>query len=542
MTTPHALARSLCCAAALAAAGCGAPLDVGTAASIDEQAATVCAHGATTFGVDVSEFQGNIDWGAAHASGVQFAVIRVGDGFYNDPKFVQNWNGAGAAGVLRGAYQFFRPEDDAAAEANHFADVLMANGGPGELPPVIDVEVTDGVGAGTYQQRVATWLSVVEQRTGVRPAIYTGKYFWQDNVGSNESAYPLWIAQWGPSCPDIAAQWGDWAFWQTSDNGQVGGIPAVVDTDLFNGSLDQLRALRADPQCVANPNTGGCNGSVVTACDNTGHLGSGDCGFFGATCSTEGGHPHCVHPYCTIHLGAEDGTFCNGDTLLDTCQLGQLSEGDCGAYGAKCSEEGGQGHCVHYMCWSHLDGGEDGSFCVDDTKIGSCALGVYDEGDCGVYGAKCSEEGGAAHCVHYMCWSNLGGAEDGSFCKDADTLGSCALGAYAETDCGADGCHATATGAQCGAADDGAGGGGSGDGANGGGGDGANGGGGDGANGGANGGGGDGANGGGGDGANGGGGAGATPVPTPAPSCGAAGGGALNLLALLAFAVRRRRR
>jgi len=303
----------------------GSSIDARRAGSTTEQAQTVCDNGATVFGVDVSEFQGNIDWNAAHANGVEFALIRIGDGNYNDPTFSSNWNNAQAAGVLRGAYQFFRPGHDPTQEANHFADILLENGGPGEIPPVIDVEVADGVDPGTYAAHVSTWLSVVEQRTGFRPAIYTGKYFWQDSVGSDESAYPLWIAQWGPQCPNLPNQWGGWEFWQTHDDGHVGGIPATVDTDVFNGTLDQLRALRADPQCIADPNTGGCNGTVVTACDTTGHLGSGDCGFFGAGCSTEGGHPHCVHPYCPINLdGAEDGSFCNGETKLDTCALGQL--------------------------------------------------------------------------------------------------------------------------------------------------------------------------------------------------------------------------
>ncbi|HEY4220599.1 MAG TPA: GH25 family lysozyme [Myxococcota bacterium] len=416
--------------------------------SSDEQAQTVCA-GATTFGVDVSEFQGNIDWGTAAANGVAFAVIRVGDGFYDDPKFTQNWNNAGGAGVLRGAYQFFRAGDDPTNEANHFADILMANGGPGEIPPVADVEVSDGVDAGTYAAHLATWLQVVEARTGQRPMIYTGKYFWQDNVGgADDTAYPLWVAQWGPSCPDIPNPWGNWQFWQTHDDGQVAGIPATVDTDVYNGDINALRALSGDPQCLANPDTGGCNGSVVTSCDQTNHLGTGDCGFFGATCSTEGGHPHCVHPYCTANLnGAEDGTFCADNTHLDTCALGQLTSGDCAAYGATCVN----GHCDQFQCWTNLNGADNGTFC-DGTQVATCVNGVFSEGDCAAYGGECGTEGGTAHCIHYMCWSNLNGAEDGSFCKDANTLGSCAVGAYNETDCTAQGgCTATATGAQCGA-------------------------------------------------------------------------------------------
>jgi len=158
----------------------------------------------------------------------------------------------------------------------------------------------------------------------------------------------------------------------------------------------------ADQACLDNPNYGGCNGTVITRCDENHHVGSGDCGVFGAGCSTEGGAPHCVHPYCSINLsGGEDGSFCVDDTKIGTCALGQYSEGDCGAYGAKCSEEGGNGvaaHCVHFLCWTHLNGGEDGSFCTDDGKLGSCALGVYTESACGD-GTVCSGDAGAASCA-----------------------------------------------------------------------------------------------------------------------------------------------
>ena len=71
--------------------------------SSTQAADTVCQAGPTIEGVDVSEFQGNIDWGQVRASGRLFAFIRVGDGHYFDPLFDQNWSGAKGAGVIRGA-------------------------------------------------------------------------------------------------------------------------------------------------------------------------------------------------------------------------------------------------------------------------------------------------------------------------------------------------------------------------------------------------------------------------------------------------------
>lgn len=155
-----------------------------------------------------------------------------------------------------------------------------------------------------------------------------------------------------------------------------------------------------DPVCDGDPNRQRCNGTFITSCDAGAPVAHGDCGFFGAGCSTEGGLAHCVHPYCL----------------------------------------------------QNLNGGEDGGFCIDDTKIATCSLGVYSEGDCGAFGALCSEAGGTdtdAHCVHFLCHSNLDGGEDGTFCKDTSTLSTCTLGAYVERAC-ANGCVAAEGGARCG--------------------------------------------------------------------------------------------
>src|SRR5690606_15622592 len=70
-----------------------------------------------------------------------------------------------------------------------------------------------------------------------------------------------------------------------------------------------------------------------------------------------------IDPRC--HGNPEWGGTCNGD-VLSTCTNGVFNEGNCGAFGAQCSTSGGKAHCVHYSCWTNLDGGENGSFCKDD--------------------------------------------------------------------------------------------------------------------------------------------------------------------------------
>jgi len=208
--------------------------------------ARTCAAGATTPGIDVSYYQGTIDWSRVAAGGYKFAFIRVSDGTtFHDPKFASYWTGSKNAGLIRGAYQFFRPAQSASAQA----DLMIAavgTLGPGDLPPVIDVEVTQGLGAATIAARIRTWVDRVHAATGVDPIIYTGKYFWRDDVGGPTSFAnnPLWIAQYTSQCPDLPAPWGSWAFWQYSESGRIAGISGGgVDLDKFNGSLADLQAL-----------------------------------------------------------------------------------------------------------------------------------------------------------------------------------------------------------------------------------------------------------------------------------------------------------
>ena len=205
--------------------------------------ARVCASGETTLGIDVSYYQGVIDWNAVRNAGIKFAFVRVSDGnAFSDPKFTANWNGARQAGIIRGAYQFFRPNQNVTAQA----DKMIAAIGtyePGDLPPVVDVEATGGLSATAIQSRLRTWVDRVKNALGVTPIIYTGKYFWRDEVGAPASfaPNPLWIAQYTSLCPDIPGPWQRWTFWQYTDSGHVAGISGNVDMNRFNGSLSDLQ-------------------------------------------------------------------------------------------------------------------------------------------------------------------------------------------------------------------------------------------------------------------------------------------------------------
>ena len=230
----------------LSLAACDAPRPgepLGEAA----EAVVVCPGPTTLPGIDVSVYQGNIDWNQVKAAGIVFAIARVSDGTYLDSKFDQNWSGMKAAGIIRGAYQFFEPGED----PGQLADILLNKMGPlgaGDLPPTLDVEATGGQSAATITAHIHTWMDKVQAATGRVPLIYTGKYFWNDNVQSGDFAgNPLWLAAYVSPCPNTPDPWGGWTMWQHNDNGSYPGIGGAVDVDVFNGTIDQLNALASPP-------------------------------------------------------------------------------------------------------------------------------------------------------------------------------------------------------------------------------------------------------------------------------------------------------
>jgi GH25 family lysozyme M1 (1,4-beta-N-acetylmuramidase) len=252
------------------AGACGGPIDDegsdmragyvdDTAESVDA-ITRVCSGGTTLRGIDISYYQGTINWDRVKANGVHYAFIRVSDGLANpDSQFARNWAEAKRVGVRRGVYQYFRPNRDVIAQA----DLLLSRMGPleaGDLPPVIDVETNSGLSASVVSQKVEQWIDYVQSATGVAPIIYTGPYFWRDNVGAPAYArnHPLWIAHYTTGCPLTPEPWTRWTFHQFTDSGSVDGISGNVDTNYFNGTAADLAALGfggSNPDPDPDPNT-----------------------------------------------------------------------------------------------------------------------------------------------------------------------------------------------------------------------------------------------------------------------------------------------
>ncbi|MEO7328424.1 MAG: GH25 family lysozyme [Minicystis sp.] len=228
-------------------------------AGFEEDAVRQCALGPTVKGADVSYYQGTIDWPAAASGGLVFAFARVADGTtVVDNQVAHNWAGMKSAGVIRGAYQFFRPAQDPAAQADTFIAEMQKNGGisSGDLPPALDIEVMDGVAPRAVLARMQTWLDRVEIAFGKRPVIYASPGFWEAlDAGPSFGRYPLWLAHWGSRCPAKPDTWARWSFWQSTDEGTIPGIEGPVDLDRFNGSRADLLAFAAtgSPQRVEPP-------------------------------------------------------------------------------------------------------------------------------------------------------------------------------------------------------------------------------------------------------------------------------------------------
>lgn len=230
------------------------------------QPSLACADGPTVAGIDVSYYEDSIDWPTVRAAGIEFAIIRATDGAtYIDSKFPMYWAGAKAAGVIRGAYQFFRPAEDPIEQA----DLLLAQMGPpepGDLPPTIDVEVSGGLDPASVTASVNMWIDHVTEAIGRPPIVYAGLYSWHDlTANADVSTSPLWMAQYTDApCPDIPSPWTRWLIWQHSSTGSVAGIPgSALDVNLFNGSRDDL---------LAFTNGGSCSDGDGTSCEPCGSI------------------------------------------------------------------------------------------------------------------------------------------------------------------------------------------------------------------------------------------------------------------------------
>ncbi|WP_400192935.1 glycoside hydrolase family 25 protein [Hymenobacter sp. B81] len=214
------------------------------AARLTGQEKTPLLSGYAVHGIDVSSYQGRIDWPEVARHRVRFAFIKATEGVtLRDRRFRRNWNGAKAAGIYRGAYHFFQPNYDGTAQANLFVKTVPLQ--PGDLPPVLDVEAQEFHDVAVMRRNIGTWLRLVERHYGVRPIIYSNYGFYQRYLAGHFDKYPLWLAHYEVEQPLLPRS--RWIIWQHSDESYIPGIRGTVDFNVYQGSFEQLLSLRIPP-------------------------------------------------------------------------------------------------------------------------------------------------------------------------------------------------------------------------------------------------------------------------------------------------------
>ena len=202
-------------------------------------------------GVDVSKWQGVIDWAVA-AERANFAYIRAGYGnAYFDERLVANVTGCNNNGIPFGLYWFATPDKDWRKHADNFA-IACRHGG--ELTPVLDAEVTGGLGKTALESWLYKFTNQFEQAAGRELAIYTSPGFWNTNMPATNWAKNrrLWVAHWTTAAqPTLPNEWTainqprTWTFWQYTARGDgllYGAQSKSIDLNRFNGDREAFKA------------------------------------------------------------------------------------------------------------------------------------------------------------------------------------------------------------------------------------------------------------------------------------------------------------
>ncbi|HVA60188.1 MAG TPA: GH25 family lysozyme [Mycobacteriales bacterium] len=183
------------------------------------------------YGVDVSAFQGRIDWPSVAGDHIGFAYIKATEGAnFVDPEFVRNWAAAGSAGLARGAYHFFSLCVPGIVQARNFMQAVPPD--PAALAPALDLELAGNCharpSAETVAAQLAAFLQAVQAATGRQVVLYLGSDFAYRYPLPVEQSQPLWLRRLFRRPPGR-----QWVFWQVDGNADVSGITGDVDLDVM---------------------------------------------------------------------------------------------------------------------------------------------------------------------------------------------------------------------------------------------------------------------------------------------------------------------
>lgn len=195
-----------------------------------------------TFGVDVSHYQEEINWKNVKISKhpIKYVFIRATMGSNRkDITFKDNWKNSKKNGFIRGAYHYYDPNENSTEQANNFINSVELK--KGDFPPVLDIEELSKFGNINLHKGLKNWLKLIESKYKVKPIIYTGLKYYEENLKEDFNNYPLWIAAYSRSKKRMNQV--NWQFHQFTDKVKVYGINTYVDGNDFNGTEEDLNKI-----------------------------------------------------------------------------------------------------------------------------------------------------------------------------------------------------------------------------------------------------------------------------------------------------------
>lgn len=228
--------------------------------------ATDHAQANNLFGIDVSNYQGSVNWSTVYSNGARYGFAKATEGnYFEDGDFVNNMKNGKAAGLQMGAYSYVRPDTDCVStDVNYFwnfAGSYIIDDGK-SVSPVCDFEVAGDDCQSSETAWANTWGSYVKAKTSatMKPILYTGAAFACNFIEYNESGgiqLSPWIANYNGGnlytgnpweTYDCCNAWttgcgsGGWQFWQVSSTGSIGGVSGACDFDAYVGSASTLKS------------------------------------------------------------------------------------------------------------------------------------------------------------------------------------------------------------------------------------------------------------------------------------------------------------
>lgn len=213
-------------------------------------------------GIDISSYQGTVDFTELASNGCEAVYIRAGEGeSFVDPKFKENYEGASRENLDFGFYYYVTATsiEDAETQATTFANLIADTNY--SLRPAMDFESFDSLTTDEINEIGLAFLAKLEDLTNVTPAIYSDAYNVEHYWSADFSQYPLWVAEYknldNPSTYILSNNnvWTDWSGYQYSDTYTISGVTGDVDGDVFKESLFLTNESTADTEDTSSGTT-----------------------------------------------------------------------------------------------------------------------------------------------------------------------------------------------------------------------------------------------------------------------------------------------